>query len=285
MTGILSRLEAAAPTLPDAERRVADHILRLGGRATELTVRDLARATNVSVASVSRLAKRIGCADYRELKLDLARDSASPATAVQEDIRAADTDEEIVRKILGADLRSLEDTVKMLNLADLTKAAKTIARCNQLVFLGCGSSGYIAQDAALRFAHLGLRTAGHLESIGMVVNTMNLDKDSVVCGISHSGRSAMTVQGMKIATQRGALTIGISNYTGSPLQDESRHFFCTAFRENQVRAVAISSRISQVFVLDLLYALVARHMKTLPDEKQVNGLIDANYRLPMRRRR
>jgi DNA-binding MurR/RpiR family transcriptional regulator len=279
----MARLETLIPGLSAAERRVAAQILRIGDRASELTVREMANQAGVSVASVSRLAKKIGCTDFRELKLELARGRAVPAIAVYQNIAARDTDADIVDKILGGSVRSLEDTVKILNLPDLSLTAKAIARCDQLLFLGGGSSGYIAQDSALRFAHLGIRAEAHLEPIGTVVHTLNLDKTAVVFGISHSGRSAMTVKGLELAEEQGALTIGLSNYARSPLQAVCRYFFCTSFRENRVRAVAISSRISQIFVLDALYALTARHLSRLPDEKRVSGIIDDNYRLPERR--
>jgi DNA-binding MurR/RpiR family transcriptional regulator len=93
----------------------------------------------------------------------------------------------------------------------------------------------------------------------------------VVIGVSHSGRSSITVEGLTIARDRGALTIGISNYLRSPLRDASRYFFCTSFPETRVKVAALSSRTAQLCVLDALYLLCARHARSIWDVEKVDA--------------
>ena len=102
-------------------------------------------------------------------------------------------------------------------------------------------------------------------------------------GISHSGRSAITVEGLRIAREKGALTIGISNYLRSPLRDACRIFFCTSFPENRVKVAAISSRVAQLCILDALYLLVARHKEGSGTWSAVNSLTERMLRLKTRR--
>ena len=277
---MITKIQMMYDSLGGAEKSVAGCILKNKKQVPFQSIHELAKVSRVSVASVSRLAKRLGCSSYKEFKIKLAEDMASPVSAVYEEITSKDSDNKILEKIFGGSIRSLEETQKILDLSDLAKASRSISGCERLIFIGGGSSAYIAQDAALRFSHLGIEAIACIEPVELLVRSRKFNKNSVVFGISHSGRSTITVKGLDLAKGSGALTIGLSNYPVSPLKDVSEIFFCTYFQENKVRAVAISSRISQIYVLDVLYALVARYLKRLPDEKLLNTLIEKNYRLP-----
>jgi DNA-binding MurR/RpiR family transcriptional regulator len=61
-----------------------------------------------------------------------------------------------------------------------------------------------------------------------------------------------------MARDNGAATIGISNYVQSPLHDSSTFFFCTSFPESHVKVSALSSRIAQMCLVDVIYLLCAR---------------------------
>ena len=104
-------------------------------------------------------------------------------------------------------------------------------------------------------------------------------KNDAAVGISHSGRSAITVEALKIAGENGALTAGISNYLKSPLNKYSRYFFCTSFYENSVKVAAISSRIAQLCLIDALYLLAARYKNNVWDIENLNTLTEKLLRI------
>ena len=80
-------------------------------------------------------------------------------------------------------------------------------------------------------------------------------------GISTSGRLAMTVEALRLASQNGATTIGISNCLKSPLHKASDIFFCTSFPESRVLVAALSPVVAQLCLIDAIYLLVARQKK------------------------
>jgi DNA-binding MurR/RpiR family transcriptional regulator len=152
-----------------------------------------------------------------------------------------------------------------------------------VVFLGIGSSGHLAHDAALRFAQLNLRAEAYADSYQILNQALHLKKSDVAFGISHSGRSAITVQALEVARQNGALTIGIANYLRSPLHKASDLFLCTAFPESRVKVVALSSRIAQMCLIDALYLLVARRTEISQENtERLNTYIEKVLRLPAR---
>ena len=72
----------------------------------------------------------------------------------------------------------------------------------------------------------------------------------------------MTIYALQQALSKGAITIGISNYLKSPLEKESSIFLCSSFPESRVKVAALSSRIAQMCLIDAVYLLTARHMKS-----------------------
>ena len=283
MPGVLVKIRSLYPSLPKAERSVADFVQRDPERAPHRSVHEFARAGGVSVASVSRFVRKLGFADFKEFKLELARETSSGVEDLFSAIVPADSDSEIVRKVFLGNIKSLADTLKMVSIPDLSAAAQAICAARRLVFIGIGGSGSVAADAALRFSYLDFQAEAYTSDAAILLQTLRTGSQDLVIGISHSGRSAMTVEGLRLARERGARTVGISNYLRSPLRDASTIFFCTSFPENRVKVAAISSRVAQLCILDALYLLVARHKDRLWDVERINGLTERMLRIKPRR--
>jgi DNA-binding MurR/RpiR family transcriptional regulator len=259
VTAARATIKAHYGSLPAAQQKVADYMLAHSEDAPFLSVHDLAEAAGASVASVSRFTRRIGFKNYKQLREDLARDAWPTLETVYEAIDPGDSDAQIIRKAFSGNVRSLQETLKLVSHRDLTKAATAIASARRVLFLGIGSSGYIAGDAALRFSQLDLQAEAASDAYGMLNRALGLTRGDVAFGISHSGRSAITVEAIRLAVQCGARSIAMSNYLQSPLHDVCGLFLCTSFPESRVKVAALSSRVAQTGLMDALYLLVARH--------------------------
>lgn len=73
---IVARIAGCAPAMRPAERDVAEMILGDIASAAHANIGELAERACVSIASVTRFAKTVGCKDVRELKLRLAQEAA-----------------------------------------------------------------------------------------------------------------------------------------------------------------------------------------------------------------
>jgi DNA-binding MurR/RpiR family transcriptional regulator len=244
------------------------------------SVQEVSRGANVSVASVSRLARKVGCRSFKDFKIELAQESPSTVSALYEGIRTGDSDAEIVRKVFGANMRSLEETLQMADAEAMQQAARAIAKARRLVFFGIGGSGTVAQEAALRFCHLDVQAEAYADGYQMLVQANRTGKQDVAVAISHSGRSTATVDAVALCRERGAMTIGLCNYPLSPLKDVSDTLLVTSFSETKVKAVGLSSLVAQICLIDTLYLLTARHKKPLPDLDQLNRLTRDKLRMP-----
>jgi len=84
-----------------------------------------------------------------------------------------------------------------------------------------------------------------------------LRERDVAFGISHSGSSKDVVDALRIARQSGATTICLTHHTKSPITKVADIKLFTAARETALWSDAMTSRIDQLTILDVLYAGVA----------------------------
>ncbi|BCY25154.1 HTH-type transcriptional regulator [Cutibacterium modestum 30N] len=80
----------------------------------------------------------------------------------------------------------------------------------------------------------------------------------VALGISFSGNTQEVVEALTVAREHGATTVAMTGLLDSPVGRLADHVLVTSARETQVRAGAMSSRMSQLAVVDFLFARVAQ---------------------------
>lgn len=279
MSEVTAKIRSIYNSLSEAERKVADYILKNEEEVPFKSVYEIAKAVDVSVPSVSRLTKRIGYKNFKDFKIKLAKDTSSTVRYIYSAITQDDGDEELIRKVFLGNIRTLEDTLKLIEDNGLVEMAKILAKAKRIVFLGIGGSGTVANDAALRFSHLDIQAEGYNDPIQILLQTKRLKKNEVVVGISHSGRTGIVLEALKIALQNGAITVCITNYMNSPMKEHCSYFFCTAFEENHVKVAALSSHLAQLCLIDALYLLTARYKKKLWDVEDLDSNIERNLRV------
>ena len=285
MANVLITIKSLYESFPDTQRQLADYIAQHPDDVPFLSVHELAQLAGVSVATISRFARTIGYDSYKEFKTDLGKDSQVASDAfngIYQAISSSDRDDTVIEKVFRGNINSLNDTMKILDRRELVRAAEILSRADRVVFFGIGSSGHVAQDAALRFSHLDIQAEAYSDSYQILSRSFRMKKSTeVAVGISHSGRSTVTVQSLQIARSNGTMTIGISNYRKSPLHEASRIFFCTSFSESRLNTAALSSQIAQMCLIDSLYLLVARHRNvSLAKIERLNNYVEQTLRLP-----
>ncbi|HBR03973.1 MAG TPA: glutamine--fructose-6-phosphate aminotransferase [Ruminiclostridium sp.] len=98
-------------------------------------------------------------------------------------------------------------------------------------------------------------------------------KDSLVIGISQSGRAQDVLEVVKSAREQGALTATVTNFTDSPLaQEASFHLFCASGVEKSVAAT--KTFMAQIYLLAQLVAFWADDEEFKKELSEVPGLLE-----------
>nr|WP_222927628.1 MurR/RpiR family transcriptional regulator [Biomaibacter acetigenes] len=205
---------------------------------------------------------------FQELKLNMAKDIVEPETSIHESISYDDSIPILVQKITNENMMTLSNTVKLLSMDALEKAVDLIINADKIEFFGVGASGYTALDAKYKFLRLGLKVDANLDAHIQAISAVNLGERDVAVGISFSGSTKDTVETCRLAKNSGAKVICITNYARSPITSVADIVLLTAAKETPLRSGALTSKIAQLHLLDILYTAVAIKMR----DKALQGL-------------
>jgi glucosamine--fructose-6-phosphate aminotransferase (isomerizing) len=105
-----------------------------------------------------------------------------------------------------------------------------------------------------------------------------LSKDTLVIGISQSGESRDTVNAVRLARERGARTLAITNMMGTQITREAE---CVLYTRCglEIGVAASKTFTAQVALLSLIALKLAQVKKTLP-APEIEFILDQLYELP-----
>ena len=244
-------------TFSKTEKKVADFLMNDPDGILPLYITEVAQKCNTSEATIVRFAKKLGFEGYQQLKIAIAKEAKS--RPLNEKINKTDRADDIFQKICDDIYCSLEKTKTVLDGKNLRKCCKTILSANNIVILGLGNSASVATDAAHKMFRLGLNAHAFTDNHMQAIAAAHTDKNSVVIGISHSGRTKDVIQAMQLAKENGATTVAITNFEKSPIFKVSDIILHTVSDETNYRILGLSSRIAQLAIIDTIYSyLVCR---------------------------
>jgi DNA-binding MurR/RpiR family transcriptional regulator len=256
--GILTRLREIAPELTSAEARVANFITAHADEVAAMSITVLAQRSEASEATVVRLCRKLHLRGYQELRLALAQDAGDPRLRVlHEDVRLGDDTSAVLGKVFAAANAALQDTLGVVDAAQFEKAVTALAQAETINLFGTGASGAVCQDAYYRFMKLGTFCYALTEASAQLARVATIGPRDVVVAVSHSGRSRDLVYSVRQAHERGAVTIGITQFGRQPLVAACDLTLFTSSRETAFRSEAMASRIAQLTLLDSLFIGVA----------------------------
>jgi DNA-binding MurR/RpiR family transcriptional regulator len=221
--------------LTPSERRIADLILHRPWRVVDLTVQRLARDASVGTSVISRLSRRLGLADYRGLRLALARElgedaarSAAEKLASRSSAAGADPLWLAAVDTAESDLEAVRRSLDALDPASLTEAAETLGRAARVVVAGGGdSSGSIAKRFARMLIRQGWRARAEADPRDTTW-TEDIDPGDAVLLVSHRGNSPELCEALPGIRERGARIVALTNAPDGPIAQAADVVVATA---------------------------------------------------------
>ncbi|KLV26122.1 MurR/RpiR family transcriptional regulator [Niallia circulans] len=252
----LGKIRSYYARLSEKEKKIADYILVNPEKIIHSTINELAEDLGVADATVFRFCKRIGFKGYQAMKIALASEVIEPIQQIHEEINENDSVKTVTEKVFKSNVRTLENTLEILNGHSIQKAVEFLLQANRVEFYGTGGSAVIAMDAFHKFVRTGIKAFSFVDSHFQLMSSSQLSEKDVAVIISHSGTNKDTINIMKTAKNNGAKTIGITGYPKSPIGQNTDVALFTSSEETEYRSEALSSRIGQLSLIDALYVNV-----------------------------
>lgn len=275
---IVARIAQCVPALRPAERDVAALILDDLAGAARASIGELAQRAGVSVASVTRFAKTVGCADVRELKLRLAQAAAvgerflrgaaalrAGETGARRDGGVAAAPEasietptqSLATRVYDEVHTALERNHELLRQAPITEAAAALGAARMIYVFGMGGgSSALADEVRFRLVRLGRPVASYQDSLLQRMVASTLAPDCVVLALSVTGRVPELLDACRIARDYGAKLVTITA-PASPLAALSDWLVPIVTSETDFIYKPSSSRYAMMMALDVLVTELA----------------------------
>jgi DNA-binding MurR/RpiR family transcriptional regulator len=119
-----------------------------------------------------------------------------------------------------------------------------------------GNTIPIAMDGSYKFNQIGIAAVSSTIWETQLAFSHTLQEGDVVIAISASGASKYLVELAKVASEKGAKVIAITNNSNSPLSKESHYHITTATRESLFIEKVSFTRLSALAVLEAIFLLL-----------------------------
>jgi len=256
MKGILIRIEDYAKSAGDAEKKLIERLRKSPESVLRKSIKELARETYTSPATIVRLCKKLGCNGYKEFQTVLAYEVAlfqeSKDIAFQQ-INREDSVEDIIYKVTKKNIESLENTRKLVEPRIITECVKLLEKSRTVTLFGLGTSLLVARDLYLKLLRADVICNVCDDWHAQLLTARNLREDDLAIIISYSGLTEEMIQCGLEAKKNGAKIIAITRAIESQLVELADYVLPVAATELIHRSGAMSSRISQLNVIDILF--------------------------------
>ena len=279
MSNALLRLREITDTLPGTEREVARIVLEDPRLVVDMSIHALAKRTFSSPSTIVRLCHHTGYDGYREFRKAVTYELAQREQTrkfEQKEIARSDSMEEIIDKITYLNMVTLEESRQLLDVSVLRRCVGLLSRAKTIYLFGMGASLCAAKDAYLKFLRLNKMAMINEDWHSQLLQARNATPEDVALVISYSGATVEIIECMKELKANGTPTIAITRCVQSPVSELAEEVLYTAANESLFRSGAMSSRMSQLNIVDILYTALANESY----EESMNQLARTHIRKP-----
>ena len=260
MRSPLLELREKSKAFSSTEQEIVAHILADPRIVVDMSIHELAKHTFSSASTIVRMCSHTGYSGYREFRRAVAQELTfreRTRKVEQKEITHSDSIREIIEKITYKNIVSLEETMALMDEEVLENCVRMIRSARVVYLFGMGASLCAAKDAYLKFLRLDKLCIINEDWHSQLLQAKNARAEDLGIIISYSGDTVEVIECMKALKENKTPTIAITRYVDSPVAEMADQKLYTTANESLFRSGAMSSRISQLNIIDILYTALA----------------------------
>ncbi len=246
----------------DSEQKIAQYVLDNAQDVTGMTIYELSDKTYSSTATITRFCRKLELEGFSDLKIQLAKElstfSLSDKRIAQDTpFTKVDAPQDIAQSILNLNIQSLLDTYNHIDVNQLNRIAKMIAKTESVFIYGRGQSLILAEEFQYKLLRIGISASVALQDGFQGMTSFAQPKNSAAIMISYYGVSSYNLDVIKALKSRGITVVLITGPNKNPLINFANEVVhVPSHEELMVKMASYSSRAAMQLVIDIIYALV-----------------------------
>lgn len=270
----------------NSEKNIARYILNHGETVLNLSIKQLAKNTYTSPATIVRLCHKLGLEGYQDFKIkysaELQYDNKN-LIDVNFPFSKDDSTWQIVNKIAQLHQEALQDTLNLIDIDNLDQIVALVDQAKKIYLFGFGNSLL----AGLDFQHKMMRINKLVEirpnsgEQGFLSYTCTTEDIAII--ISYSGETNELIDIAKSLKRRHIKVVAITSIGDNRLSKYSDYLINTGSREKIFSKIApYASKTSISYILDLIFSCLFKLNYDQNIEEKLNNDKMFDHRHPFK---
>lgn len=231
----------------ELDYEVYNFILKNSEKIPYMTIREFANEAHVSTTTITRFCRKVNCNGFSEFKIRFKMEQESTKT-----IRQRFDFSSILDFFQRIETESFHEQLKSI--------ANIIAEKKQIIFLGIGNSGIIAEYASRYFCNMGIFATGINNPMFPI--SLEFPKESIIIILSVEGETDVLIENSEIIKQSNSTVVSVTNSKNSTLariSDYNISYYIQGERTDYKKMkVDITSQIPAVYIVEALAKLTVQ---------------------------
>ncbi|MCI6691789.1 MULTISPECIES: MurR/RpiR family transcriptional regulator [unclassified Clostridium] len=257
---VLQYIKQNFDSFTDREKLIAEYLLSNKKSIISMSAKEIGDITNTSAPTVVRFSKKIGFDSLNEMKLQLSLNLQSDDNSDFEYLHSDLSTKNIIRGVKSSIDSIMNQTIGLLKEEELEKAIELLNKAKNVYIFSVGSSSLVGMDFYYKLSRINVRCIAHSDTHLQMTASALMEEGDVAIAISYSGETKEVLKCVYNAKNYGIPVISITRASiNNTLADMSDIVLRVPFVEKSLREGAMSSRISQLAVIDMLFLGMARN--------------------------
>ncbi|MEH7545361.1 MULTISPECIES: MurR/RpiR family transcriptional regulator [Bacillaceae] len=219
----------------ELETSLYNYIIQNSDKVAYMRIRELADETHVSTATILRFCRKVNCEGFSEFKVKLK-------------MHLEEKKKTIIKSPQHSLVEFFERTLKGELEEKIKNAANIVTQADNVIFIGIGSSGILAEYGARYFSSLG-KFSMYIKDPHFPIHS-KLRTNSAIIALSVSGETNFTITHLHQLKQEGSKIISITNNklsTVAKISDLNISYYAT---EEFIEEANITTQVPVVYILE-----------------------------------
>ncbi|WP_026389706.1 MurR/RpiR family transcriptional regulator [[Acholeplasma] multilocale] len=223
----------------------------------ELSIEMIAKKVGVSVSSASRFAQKMGFKNFKELQFYVNQKNRAVGSTYA--ITGGTTISELVDNIKTYNIYSIIESTNILDFDAIERITKKIIKSDKVMIYGTGSSALACQELDINLKKMGINSIYESDFHKILENIVLMNNDSLVIINSKSCKNREIVFLLDHCHESNIpVALITSSVTNIIFEPDYKILFKTI--DQRQRYSAISSKIAQLMISDIIFNNVAREI-------------------------
>jgi len=262
-----AKLQVIYPSLPRTEKIAAAYLIEHFQRIGELSLNVISSETGASNATIIRLCRRLGFKGFLDFRNSAKHPFSNTASSSAAENLPTSPLREMMETIIRQNINTMQNTLA-LSSSQYESAADAIQNAKNILMFGNGDAIIPCNLIGIKLMKIGKACSIHNDQDLQMFCATAVQPGDVALAVSHTGRSRSVVESMRIAHERGAVTIGVTASQKSPLLKYCDYVLFTGTIDNTIAGDIISRRIAEQLVLETLYHLAIKDTHEVLETKK-----------------